>query len=153
MTTNTENTTPDSARMLHLQSREGMTMTTITDQLAEALRNLSSGQGDTKSHVMRAWEALAAYDATHPASAHTPTLWRLEAIELHEGGTGIAIVAPDGTHIASNQSYYPAAVTPENARRIVACVNACADIPTEALEGASLVKLDGDPLYELVREG
>lgn len=39
----------------------------------------------------------------------------------------------------------------ERARRIVACVNACAGIPTKVLEGRGFASADDEtPLYELV---
>lgn len=47
-------------------------------------------------------------------------------------------------------AYGPDAVQRAVTRRIVACVNACAAVPTADLENASFVKLDDDPLYELV---
>lgn len=42
---------------------EGGAAADVVANLAGALRNLTSGEGDTREHVMRAWEALSAYDA------------------------------------------------------------------------------------------
>lgn len=65
--------------------------------------------------------------------------WRIELIDLYEGGAGIQIVTSRGEVVADNQTYYPHAIDPDVARRIVACVNACIGIPTEELEDTGAV--------------
>lgn len=61
-------------------------------------------------------------------SNHTPEPWSKNAISpTVYDGNGIAILRCEGrTLIAENEA---------NARRIVACVNACAGVSTEKLEG------------------
>ncbi len=53
----------------------------------------------------------------------------------------------------SEEAQNPVAILedPELAERIAACLNACAGIETQELEGHGFAKLDDDPLYELVR--
>lgn len=86
---------------------------------------------------------------------HTPEPWEPWAI-IEDGGEANVFHVRAGRRwiIAFRQN---GEMMPEeqraNIRRIAACVNACAGIPTEALEGAHLVHIseDDDPLYELVR--
>lgn len=69
---------------------------------------------------------------------HTPEPWHVGQHEgryiYDEGGLGIAIVTDSGRDLP-------------NARRIVACVNACAGIPTEWIENKAAL-----PLAELKAE-
>ena len=53
-------------------------------------------------------------------SGHTPGPWRVEEIELFETGSGVQVVAADGTVIADNQTYYPQSLDPANAHLIAA---------------------------------
>lgn len=107
------------------------------EKLAAALREIRDRHPGTYAHdtaAMRSddWEcadkALADYDATVLANtsgldAFTATPW------VHDGENAeiFARVGSDVRRIAS----CPRA---ENARRIVACVNACAGVATDALE-------------------
>ena len=53
----------------------------------------------------------------------TPGEWRFAKMDLHETGgknDGVQVVASSGEVICDNQTYYPAAVTPANARAIAA---------------------------------
>lgn len=97
---------------------------------------------------------------------HTPEPWR--AYDLESSTPHIGTIGPAGRgwlyetvadfyHDTDDSTsvvgaiYEPHPNAAANARRIVACINACAGIPIEELEGAQFAKLDGDPLYELVR--
>lgn len=63
-------------------------------------------------------------------SKHTKTPW-------HTGGNGTVIYDAKGAPVASATTYFMGAdqqVQRDNARRIVACANACHGIATEALE-------------------
>ena len=144
-------------------------MDALTQQLVAALREAYSYalegstplNAETRLYVCdAACDALAAFEerqkqakdapagehapkaATGPASieGHTTEPWDTdgEFITARPGLLGPMQIACVDT-------------TAEDAHRIVACVNACAGIRTELLEGAGFVKLDGDPLYELVR--
>lgn len=56
-------------------------------------------------------------------SGHAPGPWRVEKIDLHESGdhgTGIAVIAADGTVVCDNQTYYPERLDPKNAPVIAA---------------------------------
>lgn len=71
---------------------------------------------------------------------HSKTPWKVHSMEqFHSAGEfGIEIVSADGNVIADNQTYYPAAISEPDARRIVAAVNACAGLSTDLLEKAAL---------------
>jgi len=71
---------------------------------------------------------------------HSKTPWKVQSMEqFHSAGEfGIEIVSADGNVIADNQTYYPAAISEPDARRIVAAVNACAGLSTDLLEKAAL---------------
>jgi len=58
--------------------------------------------------------------------SHTKEPWKIDPVEAAH------IVTHDLKSIADMCGSYP--VTNENARRIVACVNACAGVPTEVVE-------------------
>ena len=63
--------------------------------------------------------------------AHTPEPWHLDAFGELCGRDGELLC--DASHVDEPNDMTPE-ISPANARRIVACVNACAGIPTEALE-------------------
>lgn len=65
---------------------------------------------------------------------HTPEPWK------HVGQGDIIGANNDDTCAA----YLRADIGDANARRIVACVNACAGIPTDVLEDKSILKADDD---------
>lgn len=79
---------------------------------------------------------------------HTKEPWRTYKGNTHE------IFANDGDFIASSEECHVGHNEAEaNAKRIVACVNACAGITNEALE-AGVVKCAIDNLeYDLQQEG
>jgi hypothetical protein len=137
-------------------------MTTTADKLVEALRAMldapppcdcgiqGCGRGDCPEARRLAANAgasaaLAAYDAeraapareTVPAGSHTAEPWRVattaDFFPLEEGETPrlCSIDGADGRSVAVSDYYV---ITEANARRIVACVNACAGIDTETLE-------------------
>lgn len=78
---------------------------------------------------------------------HTPEPWRTGNVS-----TTVVADSDDGLHITGATGpdaleYYGGnliaeSVSEENARRIVACVNACAGIPTEELEQKAAWKQD-----------
>lgn len=77
--------------------------------------------------------------------AYTPEPWRFVPWHIEEGAS--AVRAPDGHLICSTAS-------DANSRRIVACVNALAGIPIEAIESgvvAELVKA-ADAIERYLRE-
>lgn len=49
-----------------------------------------------------------------------PGPWRIEPLDLFEGGTGIQIVAANDEVVADNQTYYPQELDPEIAPLIAA---------------------------------
>ncbi len=49
---------------------------------------------------------------------------------------GVEIVDANGEVVADNQKFYPTTITEANARRIVACVNACAGLSAGLLESS-----------------
>lgn len=53
-------------------------------------------------------------------SRHTAGPWFVREIDLLEGGKGVEVVAGDGEVICDNQTYYPQALDPRNARLIAA---------------------------------
>ena len=132
-------------------------MKTLTEKLADALRGMhvdlangSPARGSDRPHVRKAKEALAEYDArpganppVDPDGAALAPL-RLSLIDAD------TITADNGTVIAHCTGYQRQREA--HARRLIACYNACAGIPTETLERAGFVKLDDDPLYELVQD-
>jgi hypothetical protein len=65
---------------------------------------------------------------------HSPEPWRFENIP---GRKGAGAVRDVGDFVVART--LPEAM-PGDARRIVACVNACAGIPTEALEAGALAE-------------
>jgi hypothetical protein len=66
---------------------------------------------------------------------HTPLPWRIEPLELHEGGVKIAVVGANGETVADQQTYYPAEISDANAALIVRAINAYDEL-VEALEKA-----------------
>lgn len=63
-------------------------------------------------------------------SNHTPEPWKYTERMANGDAYGV-IVGADGGVVASNKAYCPKAVTEENQRHIVACVNACVGVPRE----------------------
>lgn len=82
--------------------------------------------------------------------SHTKEPWVIDGDERHPDGSGAFISAyfsqPDGGRIG--KTFFNCGIDEEmcraNARRIVACVNACAGIETPTLEGLSLRKMADD---------
>lgn len=120
-------------------------MTTTTDKLAEALRMTIAREGD---YLAMADEALAAYDAERATpAAHTPEPWRVDAHNPGDvngpKGTDVALTLYAGMapiEITGRETSLAAIERDEaeaNARRIVACVNACAGTSTAALESGN----------------
>lgn len=73
-----------------------------------------------------------------PPASHTPEPWSVHQNVGRKGELGvIADKAPCVIAHGFSEKHWPE-VAEANARRIVACVNACAGIPTEALEGRNL---------------
>lgn len=134
-------------------------MDALTEKLAAALRDCEriiyrlSGEdlpGFASGTVVNAREALADYDAAQlpeaEATIDTPRQW-----QVNEPGWNVIIPRthpnycdevvfdiPFGLDEADN------AVHLRNAKRIVACVNACAGIPTSALESAGTITVTGE---------
>ena len=75
---------------------------------------------------------------------HTPEPWR-----VHQDASGDVFISSAETsfHIAEIGSEDDEAVIPD-ARRIVACVNACRGLPTDELEQKGLVAAVGTQLLE-----
>lgn len=69
---------------------------------------------------------------------HTPDPWFV-IDPLHGHATEYKCV-----QIGADEMYSTLEMKPEDARRIVACVNACAGISTEALESGAIKQLLGD---------
>lgn len=136
-------------------------------QLGNALRKLAIQTGHeqpgvTDPHHMTRGplaedvrEALAAFDARlaqapKPATdLHTAEPWSISAegeTDANADGFATGDVRVEGldglTVIAEVCAGLPAHETNANARRIIACVNACAGIPTELLESLELGELD-----------
>jgi len=78
--------------------------------------------------------------------SHTKEPWK----RYHWGNDQVTINTMDDDKIAECFEHFKPNDHAANARRIVACVNACKDLETESLE--SMVK-DGDTLYETLMEG
>ena len=131
-------------------------MSNITQQLTEVLARmtgmaeldaLDARSNEWRSAIIDANQFLAAYDAMRAEAAadcQTAEPW----IVAEEGD--MAGVSMDETPIYDANGAIPAACWPmgedfnegqanmrANARRIVACVNACIGIPTEVLESQS----------------
>lgn len=118
-------------------------MTTITQQLADALRAALPfvEAAERKSDDVPAIfcrEALAAYDAQQaqpaaPAGEHTEEPWRVAEegryVRVYAGAFLLAEYSADNVYAVAN------------ARRIVACVNACAGMPTDEIESYGLGEL------------
>lgn len=68
--------------------------------------------------------------------SHTPEPWRVS-------GTG---------HICAGDKVIPYDDLKADARRIVACVNACAGIKTEALEGSDLIWISESKYKSVLRQ-
>jgi len=64
--------------------------------------------------------------------AHTRSLLKIGGIDAHSMQRNI--VTPDGYYIAGAIDGLGDGVRDDNARRIVACWNACHGVPTEVLE-------------------
>lgn len=81
------------------------------------------------------------------SSEHTPGEWTAERIDYSKGldvsfevTSGRRVIA--GTYMREiKREAYLIAEDEANARRIVACVNACEGIPTEALESGAVREL------------
>lgn len=71
---------------------------------------------------------------------HTPEPWALR--DESQKGHGFSIYSPQSPYWSSEVAHY---IGEKDAKRIIACVNACAGIPTEALENGAL----GDALKTL----
>lgn len=90
---------------------------------------------------------------------HTPGPWQV--VEKGQGwgdswreiwAGNHAVVRPDGYYSSKYDDYeFGVAISEPNARRIVACVNACEGIPTEALE-SGVVREVVEALEALVGE-
>ena len=75
---------------------------------------------------------------------HTPEPWSADWTKQQGTVVGSMWEKDSGLTITANPS------TNENARRIVACVNACAGIPTAALEhAAKTYRIDADRLWRM----
>lgn len=84
-------------------------------------------------------------------SNHAPEPWKYTE-DNDYGDAYEKIVDANGDVVANNVGYYPHAVTKENQRRIVACVNACTGVPTEKLETtATMPRLATGSLANLER--
>jgi len=133
-------------------------MDNLTKQLADALRKaqgaldscapLRSLQAEALADVD---EALAAYDDTRitpsaSAVTHTAEPWTARGQAVHAGDTCIRpqMVWGSGADCEASGRVHTA-----NARRIVACVNACARIPTELLERGYLRVAVGEAMDDL----
>lgn len=105
------------------------------DALRETLAELEAGTDS--AHTAEPWHADdGMVDIAHQRET-LPNDWRAVA-------TG---ARPD------DDDAVIALAHPDNARRIVAAVNAVAGIPTEELEGSHFAPADDEaPLYELVRD-
>lgn len=112
-------------------------MTTITDQLADALRSLLREAGrktdelaPLMSKMDQAREALAAYDAQRAqlaaAGANCAEPWHANGDYTMDARGTVVCQTPRKT-----PTYWQEQDAP---RRIVACVNACAGWSTEKLE-------------------
>lgn len=79
---------------------------------------------------------------------HTPEPW-----QVHQDASGDVFVSSAKTsfHIAEIGSEDDEAVIPD-ARRIVACVNACRGLPTEELEQKGLVAAVGTQLLDVEQQ-
>ena len=77
-------------------------------------------------------------------SEHTPEPWQVSGIRIKIAGRPFLRVGPDGEDVAlvcySDVKPGEHAASHADAARIVACVNACAGIPTERLEGESVME-------------
>lgn len=98
-------------------------MTTITKKLADALRIADANATLTPCESAQVHAALAAYDAQRAAQAESDAdVWHCD------DGEFITKRGPFGSmQVACVDS-------PEDARRIVACVNACAGMTTAEIE-------------------
>ena len=76
---------------------------------------------------------------------HTPTPWAIRSCDRFEGGEPVTEIYSTVTDevIANDQTYYPQAVKPQNARLIVPAVNAYEELL------AALKRINGD-LSELI---
>lgn len=77
-------------------------------------------------------------------SKHTPEPWKVQ--HPHAGQRGWEIADSSGLNQVSQD------VTEANARRIVACVNACRGLPTDELEQKGLVAAVGTQLLDVERQ-
>lgn len=91
-------------------------------------------------------------------SKHTPEPWATEYRERHDGTFAQEIFDADGETIAI-LAWHPVRLDgwtktdrEENARRIVACVNACRGLPTDELEQKGLISAVGTELLELDKQ-
>ena len=95
---------------------------------------------------------------------HTPEPWRVFShswsnTSVLADGFDHAICGLDINHATEESQESDEALMGANARRIVACVNACAGIPTEALEDGSaraerdqLREMTGGTFYEIKKQ-
>lgn len=77
-------------------------------------------------------------------SKYTETPWRVQ--HPHDGKRGWEIADSSGLHQVCQD------ITEANARRIVACVNACRGLDTDDLEKTGLVSAVGYQLIELEKQ-
>lgn len=110
------------------------------DKLAAALRAGLTPTGniaDMERIHAECVAALAEYDAqrakpTTPAGSHTPGPWEAPSAGIYAGDVMVATVGSREVVRAMRKAGREHEIL-SNARRIVACVNACAGIPTEVL--------------------
>lgn len=79
---------------------------------------------------------------------HYPEPWTVIEYENSISETSIKIVGSNNEIIADNEPFYSMAIAECNARRIVACVNACNGLQTDALEQNGLISAVGDELLK-----
>lgn len=123
-------------------------MNTITDQLADALRLLDNVTAMTDSEADSLGQAenilrslLDVQRDAHAAFAgdHTPGPWVASTYSGPGMERGACVMVGDDTVLdLPFAPAWPEATQRANARRIVACVNACSAIPTAQLEGGPL---------------
>ena len=84
---------------------------------------------------------------------HTPEPWEKNGTNVAKKGTGATSGWPIDYDLIANlfdDEYIANPNAEQDARRIVACVNACAGIPTAALEhAAKTYRIDADRLWRM----
>lgn len=121
-------------------------MTTITQQLADALRTIVADKGsaafndDLEAYdaaVQVAREALAAYEAQQaPADfgEHSAEPWEFGSFYASSNLTVNFIHAGKEVFEVRSNADLPIGRNDANAIRIIACVNACAGMPTDEIK-------------------